>query len=493
MTMTQSKLQAANQFIQNNQGSVDPQYRNHYHLMAPIGWINDPNGFVYYQGEYHLFYQYYPYDSVWGPMHWGHAKSKDLIDWEHLPVALAPTEDYDADGCFSGSAIEKDGKLYLMYTGHLERDGVKREVQCMAVSEDGINFEKYAGNPVISDKELGAHGDIRDFRDPKVFERDGVYYSVVATKTAEKIGRILMFRSEDLLHWEFFSVLLEGEAHQGVMWECPDLFELDGQAVLLMSPIEMAEDQYQFWNINSTVAFIGSMDWETGTFQAANYHEIDQGLDFYAPQTCLDDQGQRIMVAWMQMWNRNMPTNDLGHKWAGSMTLPRILHVQDQRLVQTPVTGIVSYLEPLQVTETFELQDTYQLSDCLEEAVYLRMTLDLVRTNYFFIKIFGNDSNFFEIRYNKQEALLTIDRSQMDIAISGKEQRIMTSRSAVVPLKDNQLCLELFKDTSSLELFANDHVSMTSTFFETEKLIDLLLESDGSTRINSLEVGRVTK
>lgn len=493
MMETQSTLQKANQFIQNNQGSVNPQYRNHYHLMAPIGWINDPNGFVYFQGAYHLFYQYYPYDSAWGPMHWGHAKSTDLIDWTHLPVALAPTETYEADGCFSGSAIEKDGKLYLMYTGHVERDGIKREVQCMAISEDGITFEKYAGNPVIADQELGDHGDIRDFRDPKVFERDGLYYSVVATKTAEEIGRILMFRSEDLLHWEFFSVLLEGEAHQGVMWECPDLFELDGHAVLLMSPIEMAEDQYQFWNINSTVAFIGQMDWLTGRFQVENYHEIDQGMDFYAPQTCLDDRGQRVMVAWMQMWNRTIPTHEFGHKWSGSMTLPRVLQVKDQRLVQKPVSGIERYLAPVQEIKTLDIQDTYQLSDCLADASYVRMTLDLAQTNYFFIKIFGNDSNFLEIRYNRQETLLTIDRSQMEIGITGKESRIMTSRSAVVPLKDNQLCLELFKDTASLEIFANEQVSLTSTFYTTEKLTDLLLESVGSTRINSLEVGRVTK
>ena len=104
-------IKKANQYIETHRNEVNPQYRHHYHLMAPTGWINDPNGFVYFNGFYHLFYQYYPYDSVWGPMHWGHARSQDLVHWEELPVALAPSEDYDRDGCFSGSAIEKDGKL----------------------------------------------------------------------------------------------------------------------------------------------------------------------------------------------------------------------------------------------------------------------------------------------------------------------------------------------------------------------------------------------
>ena len=123
------KIQAANDFIQKKSVEVDSTYRHEYHVMAPIGWINDPNGFVYFKGEYHLFFQHYPYDSVWGPMHWGHAKSKDLVHWEALPVALAPSEEYDQSGCYSGSAIEKDGKLYLLYTGYVEQNGERREDQ----------------------------------------------------------------------------------------------------------------------------------------------------------------------------------------------------------------------------------------------------------------------------------------------------------------------------------------------------------------------------
>ena len=134
-------VERANQFIQKNKDEVNRKFKPKHHFSAEIGWINDPNGFVYFQGEYHLFYQFYPYDSVWGPMHWGHAKTKDFVNWEHLPVALAPDMPYDKDGCFSGSAIVKDDVLWLMYTGNVEQeDGTIRQIQNMAYSKDGSYY-----------------------------------------------------------------------------------------------------------------------------------------------------------------------------------------------------------------------------------------------------------------------------------------------------------------------------------------------------------------
>ncbi len=136
-------VEKANAYIQAEKGNVNSIFKPQAHLTPETGWINDPNGFVYFRGEYHLFYQFNPYESVWGPMHWGHAKSKDLVNWEHLPVALAPDKDYDKDGCFSGSAIVKDDVLWLMYTGHIvNEDGTVSQVQNMAFSTDGIHFEK---------------------------------------------------------------------------------------------------------------------------------------------------------------------------------------------------------------------------------------------------------------------------------------------------------------------------------------------------------------
>ena len=222
------KIEQVNRYIKENRHRVNHCYRGKFHLLPPIGWMNDPNGFVYYKNEYHLFYQFYPYDSLWGPMHWGHAKSKDLIHWEELPVALAPSEVYDRNGCFSGSAIVIDDKLVLIYTGHVEEGNVRTETQCMAVSHDGIHFEKYAGNPVIGENHIKGIADIADFRDPKIMKYDNHYYTVVASKTEDNRGQILLFESDNCFDWRFKSVLLVGKEDQGIMWECPDLFELDG-------------------------------------------------------------------------------------------------------------------------------------------------------------------------------------------------------------------------------------------------------------------------
>ena len=184
------------------------------------------------------------------------------------------------------------------------------QTQCLAVSDDGINFRKYEGNPVIAHKHIEGVADIADFRDPKILQHNGRYYSVIASKTVDHRGQILLFESANGFDWDFKSVLLEGQAGHGVMWECPDLFPLDGKWVLIMSPIERERDGNAYWNLNSTVAYIGQMDWNTGRFQVENQHEIDGGLDFYAPQTCLNSENERIMVAWMQMWQRNIPSHE---------------------------------------------------------------------------------------------------------------------------------------------------------------------------------------
>ena len=186
-------VEDANLFIEKNKHLVNTQYKPEEHFTAEIGWINDPNGFVYFRGEYHLFYQFYPYDSAWGPMHWGHAKSKDLIHWEHLPVALAPDQDYDRSGCFSGSAIVKDDRLWIMYTGHIDEEGSIRQLQNIAYSDDGIHFTKISENPVLTGADLPEELIVSEFRDPKLFEKDGRYYSVVASKHKDNVGCVGLF------------------------------------------------------------------------------------------------------------------------------------------------------------------------------------------------------------------------------------------------------------------------------------------------------------
>ena len=487
-------MEQANNYIAKNKERVNEAYRHKYHLMAPIGWINDPNGFVYFEGEYHLFYQFYPYDSTWGPMHWGHAKSKDLVQWEDMPVALAPTEEYEADGCFSGSAIEKDGKLYLMYTGHYERNGIKKEVQCMAVSEDGIHFEKYALNPVIDESHIAGVAAIEDFRDPKVFKKGKVYYSVIASKTADERGQILLFQSEDLLNWTFKSVLLEGEVHQGIMWECPDLFHLDGKDVLIMSPIEMEKEGNAYENINSTVAFIGTVDWQTGKFQVDNYHEIDSGLDFYAPQTCIDSKNRRIMVAWMQMWSRTMPTNELGHLWAGAMTLPRELSIEQNRLIQKPIQSIYTYIQNEKIIEIDELTDADLLCEKMDsESSYLKFDATVQEAQQLTFEIAKSENETILVMYDVIKEQLSVSRAMMGDTISGSEIEHLDQRKAHVPMKNSRLHLEFFRDTSSIEIFTGGSVTMTMNFYKKETGSEWLVSCQGTIKQVILQYGDIQK
>lgn len=484
-------IQKANNYIRDQVEKVNPQYRNHYHLMGPTGWINDPNGFVYFQGAYHLFYQFYPYDSVWGPMHWGHAKSVDLVHWEQLPVALAPSEDYDKDGCFSGSAIVKGDKLYLMYTGHVEEGDYRREVQCIAVSEDGIHFEKHIQNPVISEEHIEGVAKVDEFRDPKIFIHEDVYYAVIVAQTLDKRGQVLLFKSEDLMTWDYCSVLLEGEEHQGIMWECPDFFHLDGKDVLILSPIQMEPQGHAHHNTSSTIAFIGEMNWKTGKLEVENAHEIDTGLDFYAPQTCLGPNNERIMVAWMQMWHRDMPTNDLNHLWAGSMTLPRELHVVNRELIQMPPQGIYETVREKEMLTNRSLTEPFVLTNQVTQQQYLKFIFDTKETTEIRIDYAKGINEQLTITYQKVTKELTLSRSEMGDPITGIEQPSLESRTMICQGEQEELVLEVFRDTSSIELFVNGGQTMTFTFYEKEDGKNLVVQSKGNTRLKHFEIGTI--
>ena len=233
--MPSEKLQAARDFEAQYMPFIPDEERPAFHVTGGIGWINDPNGFSCYKGEYHLFFQYHPYSTKWGPMHWGHVKTRDFVTWERLPIALAPDTAYDEGGYFSGSAIEMpDGRQLLMYTGvhRLRReDGVVEEyqTQCIAVG-DGVDYEKYEGNPVLTAKDLPEDGNPLDFRDPKIWrDEDGTYLSVVGNRTTDGSGAIRLFESEDCLHWNYAGTIDRCNNEYGRMWECPDFFPLDGR------------------------------------------------------------------------------------------------------------------------------------------------------------------------------------------------------------------------------------------------------------------------
>ncbi|AEM79243.1 glycoside hydrolase family 32 protein [Thermoanaerobacter wiegelii] len=466
----------ANKYIQENKCRLNLQYRLKYHLMGEYGWINDPNGFIYYKGNYHLFYQHNPYDAVWGPMHWGHAISKDLVKWTYLPIALVPGEDFDKDGCFSGSAIEKDDMLCLLYTGHIytgpDKSKDYRQVQNLAYSKDGINFIKYSKNPVIGEKQIPEEASKKDFRDPKVFKNGQYYYIMLGSNDGKGHGQVLLYKSTNLKDWDFVNILARGNENTGYNWECPDLFELDGKYILMVS-VEREN--------RSSIYFVGEFEIEKGIFKfdIDDYQPIDYGFDFYAPQTTSDEQGRRLIVAWMDTWGEVMPTQERGHNWAGAMTLPREILMVNGKLYFRPIKEIENYRKNHYKLTNLMIDGEKNLNTC-GESYELEVEFEADKAEEFGLKIRKGDNEETVLSYKRYESLFIFDRNKSGIGPKGE-------RKINVALKNNKLKLRVFVDVSSVEIFINNGEKvMSGRIYPSKDSVDISLYSKGECKINYL-------
>ena len=322
----------------------DP-HRQQFHLQPPVGWLNDPNGLCVYGGQYHAFFQYSPFDVNGGVKHWGHAVSTDLLHWQPLPVMLCPDEPFDCHGVYSGSALVEGTEMYLYYTGNVKhpgnfdyiREGRSHNV-CLGISRDGRT---------LADKQCLLHncdypaGLTCHVRDPKVFAYKGKYYMVLGARTVEDKGEVLVLESTDKLHWAHINTLTTPEPF-GYMWECPDLFCIDGQWYLVVSP-----QGIPCRNVYGCGYFAVQGDWR-GAYTLGRFHEMDAGFDYYAPQSFADGAGRRIQMGWMGMPDAdygNAPT--VAHGWQHCMTVPRVLAKgPDGTLLQNPVPELKAQRGP---------------------------------------------------------------------------------------------------------------------------------------------------
>ena len=452
------KLTKAREYEQKKEVMIPEEQRPLFHLTPRCGWMNDPNGFGIYKGKYHMFYQYYPYETVWGPMHWGHAESEDLITWKYLPCAMAPDMEYDEAGCFSGSALEmEDGRHLLVYTGvHKEEDenGNLREIQtqCVAVG-DGVDYEKYGKNPVIIGDDLPKGAGKFDFRDPKVFKENGKYYMVVGNKTEDLDGQILQFVSDDGFKWTYDKLVIKNNRRFGVMWECPDYFALDGKQILLTSPQDMLPEELEFHNGNGTLCVIGNLD-ENGDFCEENCQAIDYGIDFYAPQTVLAEDGRRLMIGWMQNWDTCGIRRD-DFPWFGQMSFPREISVENGKLIQKPAREIENYYGKRVSRKNVLISDSAALSSiegrCIDMTVNVKPTGADLSYKKFEIRFADNGKAYSSIEYDPTENIVKIDRKH-----SGSRRAIVHQRRCRVANNKGEITLRLVLDRYSMELFIND-------------------------------------
>ena len=447
-----------------------------FHACAPIGWLNDPNGFSIYKGEYHLFYQYYPYEKKWGPMHWGHSVSKDLIIWKELPAAMAPDQDYDHAGCFSGSALEYQGKHILLYTGVAEEETEHgkciRQTQCMAVG-DGINYTKIPENPVITPQGLPEGSSLEDFRDPKIWQEGDTFYAVMGSRSGDGSGQIPLYSSENLRDWTLVSIIDRCENQYGKMWECPDFFFLDGKAVLLTSPQDMEAENLEFHSGNGTLCIIGNCSKEDYILHREQVQAIDYGLDFYAPQTTLTSDGRRVMIAWMQSWDNHHSPERLA--WGGMMTIPRELTVKEGRLYQNPVRELDSYHGKKTVWENIPIREKQSLEGVRGRQIDLTLELQGEEYETFTVYLAMKGKHFTKVTYDRGSGILTFDRRY-----AGTIRDYIHTREMEVKEKDGKLKLRILMDKYSAEIFINDgEKAMTSLVYTELEADEIAFEAKG--------------
>ena len=363
------------------------------HFTSQKGWINDPNGLIYYKGKYHLFYQFNPYGTKWDKMHWGHAVSSDMLHWRDMPIALTPTENYENDqegGCFSGSAIEKDGRLYLIYTASAHIDGKLEQTQCLAYSDDGVNFVKYEKNPVITRPSFADP----DFRDPKIFKHEGKYYTVIGGNI-EGDGKVFLYSSDDIFSWKYEGILFSSEHRHGWMLECPDFFPIEDKWVLTFSPMSSPDRK-------KCVYLIGDMDFEKCSFTPEYYDDADKGFDYYAPQSFQDENGRRVMIAWMNRWLWMPYGEDWGptenEGWRGALTLPRTVTIRDGRLEAMPVSTIHS-LYTRKKTEGITISESKPFTLKRDKSCILGISYndEDIESGVFSIRLFENAALTFDL------------------------------------------------------------------------------------------------
>jgi beta-fructofuranosidase len=447
----------------------DPR-RPQFHLLPAANWMNDPNGPIYWKGHYHMFFQYNPNAAVWGDMHWAHAVSPDMVHWKHLPVALAPTPGGpDADGCFSGTALVRDGVVTFIYTGVTKapyeqatiRDGNNnfKETQCYATSNDAeLRTWTKRPTPVIAapPKEFEVTG----FRDPAPWKGSDAWYMAVGSGIKGKGGAVLLYKSPDLQNWEYLHLLCGGEnkgtgnatnpVDSGDMWECPDFFELGGKHVLIYSTQGKV-----LWQT-------GDLDPKTMVFHAGQSGLLDYG-SFYAPKTQLDKHGNRILWGWIQETRPVAEYSASG--WAGMMSLPRVLTLGSDGRLRMSVAAEVEKLSrheqklrlmPVKTGGKETISDGRLKDACGELLCVVKpseepFTLDLLSpVDAKSAQPADALPSFLSIRYSKANAKeLVVDQQRLPIHLAEAEA----------------LELRFFVDGSVIELFVNGQVSCTKRFY----------------------------
>ena len=467
------------------------KFRPTYHFSPLYGWMNDPNGMVYKDGEYHLFYQHNPYGSKWGNMHWGHAISKDLINWEHRPDAITP----DALGTiFSGSAVvDTDntagfgaGAIVAIYTQNSDR-----QVQSIAYSTDnGRSFTKYENNPVLT-------SDVRDFRDPKVFWHKETQRWIMLLAVGQEMQ---IFSSSNLKDWSFESSFGEGQGAHGGVWECPDLFEL---------PVDGTNEKkwVLLCNLNPGGPFGGSAtQYFVGTFNGKEFVNespsktkwMDWGKDHYATVTWSDaPDNRRIAIAWMSNWQyaNDVPTS----QYRSPNSVPRDLSlftVDGETYLQSAPSPELLKLRDISKKRSFKVNGTRTIKDMIagnEGAYEIELTIENQHADVIGFRLYNDKGEEVDMQYDMKEKKFSMDRRKSG-EVGFNENFPMLTWTAIESGKD-ELKLRLFVDKSSVEAFGDGgRFVMTNQVFPSEPYTHIDFYSKGGAyKVDSFVIYKLKK
>ncbi|KRE46757.1 hypothetical protein ASG81_10830 [Paenibacillus sp. Soil522] len=477
-------------------------FRPQYHFTPEANWMNDPNGMVYYEGEYHLFYQYHPYGTRWGPMHWGHAVSKDLVHWEHLPVALQPDEH---GYIFSGSAVvdwnntsglgtdPKHPPLVAIFTHSKDK-----QIQSIAYSNDkGRTWEKYAGNPIMPNPPNV------DWRDPKVFWHEETRQWVMILAAGEKA---MLYTSSNLKDWTYVSEFGKPNGAPDGVWECPDLFSLpvDGDPNKKKWVLAVSINNGSIAGGSGMQYFVGNFDGKTFTNDnpANTTLWADYGADFYAGVTWSDDpnhKSSRLWLAWMSNWQyaNDTPTST----WRSAFSLVRKIELKTLpegiRMVQTPVPQLKQLRHLTKsISDQLVQPGINQLDDINGETLEIvaEFQVDQSTTaDEFGFKVRKGERNETIVGFGRQNGTLFVDRTRS--GISDFHGDFAKRHEAPLTVQNNKVTMHIFVDRSSVEVFGNEGERViTDQIFPDASATGLeLYTAGGNVTLNSLHIYSLDK
>ena len=452
----------------NGQWCPDDPQRPAYHAMPPRAWTNEPHGLIRWGGQYHLFYQKNANGPYWGHINWGHMISADLYQWTEMPVALSPEPGVDSDGCWSGSVIDHGGELAILYTAG---DGRKASI-CLARSRDGIHFDKYRGNPVIAEPAPG-HG-YPESRDPHVWREGETYYMIIGSAVKDVGGAALLYRSKDLVHWEYRKPLLIGDRDSsGVFWEMPVFFPSGDEHVLIVCEVP---GRASYW--------VGSWKDETFTPRDSYPRRLELVNHLLSPTPHVLTDGRVIAMGIIP--DQRSPKECWRAGWAHLYSLPRVFSIDSSgHLRQSPYEKICDWLTPYASISSVTIPqgEMIPITDMRSKSLHFRANFRKGDSHAIVLRLCasGDSSEFTDIRYEWEVGRLTLDRSHSSLSSSVVKD---VQQSTHFPDSEGELDVEAFLDASVLEVFLDRKNAFATRIYPTlGSSTGILASAEGGTAI----------